>query len=231
MAIHRPPPRQVRGGVRRGTLVTSTKEGTLGSTTDFIGHVDIQPALNRSEIAYLTAFAQSRRFDRPGGPYDVPGNPRAEESAAVPSDRRNRVAPGQPELWCSWVPCWDGCCLAFSGDEKFHRPVEWLRYLIAHFLKPGALASKSEVHWFREFTFDHVLDGVVVGCRRDNKELFSVTVTGNRVRERVLRPADARFLDLPPLPYEEAIDRERARRVQRRRGAGRPSLTLVTDLA
>lgn len=204
----------------------------MGFTTDFIGHVDIEPALNRSEIAYLMAFAQSRRFDRPGGPYDVPGNPRAEDPDDVPTDQYNEVAPGQPGLWCSWVPCWEGCCLAFDGTEKFYQPVPWLRYLITHFLKPGALASRSDAPWFRDFTFDHVLDGMVVGCRRDNKELFALTVTGNRVREKVLRPADARYLDLPPLAYEAAIDREQARRAKRRRGSdAKPALRLVTDLA
>jgi hypothetical protein len=48
-------------------------------TTDFVGHIDIDPALNQDEIEYLTAFAASRRFDRPEGPYAVPGNPYADE--------------------------------------------------------------------------------------------------------------------------------------------------------
>lgn len=50
----------------------------VGSTTDFIGHVDIDPPLNDAEIEYLTAFSESRRCLRPGGPYAVPGNARAE---------------------------------------------------------------------------------------------------------------------------------------------------------
>lgn len=191
----------------------------MGYTTDFIGHIDIAPSLNEEEIAYLTAFSASRRFDRPGGPYEVPGNPYAEALDDIPTDRYNDPA-GQPGLWCQWVPCWEGCCLTFDGNEKFYRSVEWLRYLIAHFLRPGARASLSTHERFAGFTFDHVLDGMLVGCRRDNKELFTIQVSNNRVRQKVLRPADRRYLDRPPLPYEIVRDRERAERRRRRRPRG-----------
>jgi hypothetical protein len=189
----------------------------MGYTTDFIGHIDITPRLNNEEIAYLTAFSQSRRCRRPGGPYVVPGNPMAETSKELDGDSYNSPAEGQPGLWCDWVPCWDGCCLAHNGNEKFYDPVPWMRYLISHFLKPGARASRSPDRRFRGFTFDHRLDGLVVGCRRDNKELFAVVVSDNRVRERILRPADPRYVDLPPLPYEVAIDRDNAARPRKRR--------------
>jgi predicted Fe-S protein YdhL (DUF1289 family) len=45
----------------------------------------------------------------------------------------------------------------------------------------------------------HVLDGVVVGCRRDYKELFAIRVIENVVRTEVLRRADRRHVDYPPL--------------------------------
>src|SRR5262245_28779808 len=35
------------------------EERIVGYTTDFIGHVDIEPPLNEAEQAYLTAFASS----------------------------------------------------------------------------------------------------------------------------------------------------------------------------
>lgn len=188
----------------------------MGYPTDFVGHVDIAPALNDDEIAYLTAFCESRRWERPAGPYDVPGDPRAEEAAA---DGRayNRPAQGQPGLWCDWVPCWDGCCIAYDGVERFFGAVLWLRYLIDHFLEPDAFASRTGDPRFAGFTFDHVLSGMVVGCRRDNKQLFAITVEGNRVSEQILRAADRRYLDLPPLPYESAIDAGLSPRRQRLR--------------
>lgn len=192
----------------------------MGHTTDFIGHIDIAPSLNSDEIAYLTAFSESRRCERPGGAYAVPGNPRAEDSSAFSGDSYGRTPVGQPGLWCDWVPCWDGCCLAFNGAEKFYSPVAWLRYLIDHFLRPEAHASASDDPLFQHFTFDHVLDGTVVGCRRDNKELFAITVARNQVQEKTIRPADPRYVDYPPLPYEEVIDRDLTPRRQRRRTEG-----------
>ena len=134
----------------------------MGYTTDFIGHIDIHPPLNQAEQMYLHAFAQSRRYARPGGAYDVPRNPAADGQRPVHDvDAYNTVAPGQPSLWCQWVPCWDGCCLSHDGIEKFYAATDWMSYLIDHFLAPTALARNSGLEWFTEFTFDHRLDGVI----------------------------------------------------------------------
>ena len=166
----------------------------MGYTTDFVGHIDIEPALNQDETENLMAFSRSRRSTGLRGrtPCRATRWP-SETSAIVDIDTYNRVAPGQPQLWCQWVPCLDGCCLAFNGHEKFYEPVAWMRYLIQHFLKPGAAASKSGLPAFEHFTFDHRLDGLVVGCRRDTKELFAIEVKSNRVTERVLRPGLSEF--------------------------------------
>src|SRR5680860_1176220 len=99
----------------------------MGYTTDFIGHIDINPMLNDAEQAYLQAFSRARRWDREEGPYVVPGNPAAEEQDSERDrDSYNRTAPGQPELYCQWVPCWDGCCLAFEVQHEFCE-VRWPR--------------------------------------------------------------------------------------------------------
>lgn len=200
----------------------------MGYTTDFVGHIDIEPALNQDEIEYLTAFSLSRRFDRPDGPYAVPGNPRAEDTPAD-VDRYNRPAPGQPQLWCQWVPCWDGCCLSFDGHEKFYAPIEWMRYLIDHFLRPDAHASDSALAEFAHFTFDHHCDGIVVGCRRDNKELFAIDVRDNQVATTILRPGEPEYWGRPQLPYESEIDRWRATRRRRRGSAGQTA--NIVDLS
>jgi len=195
----------------------------MGHSTDFLGHIDIEPPLNDAEIDYLTAFFASRRCRREGGPYDVPGNPRAENLAGAWGDRSNECAEGQPNLWCDWTVCWEGCCLTWNGTEKSYSMIPWLRYLIAHFLGPEALAAGDPR--FAGFTFDHALSGVMVGCRRDTKEMFLVRVDGTAVVEQVLRRADPSFLDYPPLAYEEAIDRDRDFFVRRRRR--KPSNVVV----
>ena len=201
----------------------------MGYTTDFIGHIDIAPALNEAELAYLDAFRLSRRFDRPGGPYEVPSNPYSDDREGVDVDTYNRTAPGQPQLWCQWQACWQGCCLAFDGHEKFYQPVRWMEYLIEHFLQPGAEASRTRLPVFDEFSFDHRLNGLVVGCRRDNKELFGIRVRDNVVTTEILWAADARYVDYPPLPYEAEIDRDRKWSDARKRSGRGRRLKAVPD--
>lgn len=185
----------------------------MAYTTDFIGHVEVRPGLNEAELAYLAAFTGSRRWRRPDGPYAVPIVGYETEPAA--SRAWHLPAEGQPSLWCDWLPCWDGCCLTWQGEERFAGVGTWLGYLVDHFLRAGAQASRGGDPRFAGFTFDHVLDGMVVGCRRDNKQLFAVSVHENRVREEILRPGDRRLRRMPPLPYEELADG--------RRTAGRPA--------
>lgn len=103
--------------------------------TDFIGHIQISPALSHQEREVVTAEA---------GPW--------------------QVSP-------------DGARLVVRGHEPFHAPGPSLRSLIATYLRPT----------------EHRLDGMVVGYRRDTRELFSITVTNNRVTERTLRPPEAPY--------------------------------------
>ena len=117
-----------------------------------------------------------------------------------------------------WMPGWTGCCLSLDGAERCDEPVAWLRYAIAHFLKPGASASRSGLARFSGFTFDHRLDGMVVGCRRDTKELTAITVRANRVTTRTLRAADAGHVGWPASPHARQSELAVAER-RRRRGA------------
>ena len=185
----------------------------MGYTTDFIGHIDVTPPLNSVEQDYLSAFSTSRRWCRPTGPYVVPRNPQAERVEGrgdADIDAYNTPPPGQPGLWCEWVACWDGCCLSFTGHEKFYDPVPWLTYLIEHFLAPGAKArgAHDADPAFDQFTFDHHCDGLIVGCRRNDKELFAIRVEDNVVTTEILRTRDERYVDRPPLPYEAYADKE-----------------------
>lgn len=188
----------------------------MGYTTDFLGHLEVTPSFNDAEAEYLTAFAASRRCWRPGGPYEVPGNPRAEE---LPTEVSNRVATGQPGYWCDWVPCWDGCCISFTGHEKFYDPVAWLVYLRDHFLAPGAKAGGSGLPAFSDFTFNHQINGLVVMNRRDTREMSAIVVVDNAIEKVVMVPGVPEKFVWGPLPYEEEEDRwrNRSRKVEAER--------------
>lgn len=44
----------------------------------------------------------------------------------------------QPSRWCHWDL--EGTKITWNGDEEFEKPVEWLQYLIKHFLDPWGIA-------------------------------------------------------------------------------------------
>jgi hypothetical protein len=159
----------------------------VGVNTTYIGRVDIVPGLNQSEYDYLRAFAESRRSYRPAGPYALePMDPDYGTSARA-VDRHNQIADGQPGYWCQWVPCPHGCCLGWNGREKFYAGPAWMRYLIDHFLRPDAHARASGDPQFTGFTFDHQMDGIIVGEQQDNLELFAIRVEQNEVTQEILR--------------------------------------------
>lgn len=188
----------------------------MGYTTDFLGHFTITPALNPAELEYLTAFAESRRWDRPGGPYEVPDNPRADEHETGDVERRNRTAPGQPSLYCQWVVCPQGCCLTHDGHEKFYAPTQWLEYLIVHFLGPDALAAGSVPGVFDDFTFDHALAGVVVARRRDTRRMWAIRADPvDGLSAETLCDGESEESVWGPFPFEWEKDRRRRRRSRR----------------
>lgn len=189
----------------------------MGHTTDYLGYLEISPPLNDAEVQYLEVFGRMRHFTRDGSPYDVPGNPAAPDNVGVDSDAYHSVHPGKPSQDCGWTPCGTGCCLSHDGIEKFNNPEPWLTYLIDHLLKPGAVASTLGHPLLEAFTFDHVLGGVVVGCRRDVRELFALVVDDNQVHREVLHSGDPVWEGAAPLAYELARDRTWGARSQRYR--------------
>ena len=61
---------------------------------------------------------------------------------------------GQPGLWCQWVPNDEGTQIVWDEGEKFYEYVEWIRYLIAHFLAPWGYKLNGEVTWVGEDSDD-----------------------------------------------------------------------------
>ncbi|WP_017593775.1 hypothetical protein [Nocardiopsis potens] len=182
----------------------------MGYTTVFSGQVAVTPPLNEHEIAYLTKFSRTRRVDRENGPYyvedasgggtrDASGyatrgaSSRVTERAADVRDA-DRPPEGQPELWCQWVPTEDGAAIVWDEVEKFYGAEEWMRYLIDHFLKPGARAQADPgpvpPAEFARFTFDHSVSGVIEAEGEDFEDRWRLVVEDNRVTRVEEEPGD-----------------------------------------
>jgi hypothetical protein len=145
-------------------------------TTEFTGKFDLNKPLSSEHRAYLAAFAETRRMKRDAtqtvlrpdplriavglpigdeGGYFVgaSGNTeddwqkmRGQEHTPDVTDYNHEPA-GQPGLWCQWVPTEDGSAIEWDGGEKFYSYVEWIQYLITHFLAPWGYVLNGTVKW------------------------------------------------------------------------------------
>jgi hypothetical protein len=157
----------------------------VGYTTDFDGDFEITPELKPEHLAYINQFAETRRMKRNAkaaellpdpiriaaglpignqGAYFVGGTGfMGQESDHTVIDC-NREPDGQPCLWCKWIANEEGDRLLWNGAEKFYGYVQWLEYLIKHFLGPWGYTLNGEVEWQGEEMSDR---GVIV--IEDNK--------------------------------------------------------------
>lgn len=173
----------------------------MGYQTDFVGYLEVTPALNEREIALVNRISGSIFIDRPTGALRV-----ADEVSELAESVRTLEA-AMPRGWSNWSACPQGCCLSYDGGDKANHMVPWLKHLMATFLVPGATAEG--LPGFEELTCDHVLNGMVVGSRRDNRELYSITVRDNAVEVELLWPGVKEWSSYPPLAYQTEIDRFR----------------------
>lgn len=149
----------------------------MGYTTDFKGQITIEPPLSQREIDYLTKFSETRRMKRKNGPYFVGGSGSYGQGRDADILAYNDPPEGQPGLWCQWVPTEDGSALEWNGTEKFYAGAEWMRYLIDHFLKPGAVTGI-------DFCDDHVCNGVIEAQGEDPSDRWDLVVRDNKVTVR-----------------------------------------------
>lgn len=148
----------------------------MGYTTDFEGEFKLDRPLSPEHRAYLAAFNATRRMARnaamtermidplrsavglpvgPGGAYFVGAASSDYGQARTPDIvDYNGPPPGQPGLWCQWVPSDDGTAIVWDGGEKFYNYVEWLEYLLEHFLIPWGYALSGEVTYQGEESSD-----------------------------------------------------------------------------
>lgn len=143
----------------------------MGYTTDFEGHFKVTPELKQEHADYINMFSGTRRMKRDAsvlagfedpireavglpigdeGSYFVGGDGfRGQDRDASIIDY-NSPPSDQPGLWCQWVIGEGGGVIEWDEGEKFYDYVEWLEYLISHFLKPWGYTVNGEVQWWGE---------------------------------------------------------------------------------
>lgn len=150
----------------------------MGYTTDFNGEFTLDKPLKKKHAEYLRKFAETRRMQRnaeltaerpdpvrkaaklpvgiEGGYYVGEGGMCGQGDNHDIEDviNYNGAPSDQPGLWCQWVPNEDGTAIEWDGGEKFYYYVEWLEYLITHFLKPWGYVLNGQVSWFGEDSND-----------------------------------------------------------------------------
>ena len=187
----------------------------MGLYTSYLGHIAIEPPLSGKEVDFVKSFGHTRHWDSGARGVRLAAHP-ADNDEYDDLDAYNRAAPGMPGLWCPWTVCKDGCCLVWDGVEKPYEAERWLTYLIDAFLGAGAALAASDVARKHGLTCDHLLDGMVVGQRRETGELFALEVVNCEVVRRTLVPKRAGVDEWGCRP-EESEDRERRDRLAERR--------------
>lgn len=143
----------------------------MGYTTDFDGEFTLDKPLTAAHVAYLTAFAQTRRMRRdaaitatlPDSLRDAVGLPVGEDGAYFVGSTHNfgqdntpgildynSPPTGQPGLWCQWIPSANGEAIVWDDGEKFYEYEAWIRYLVATFLGPWGYRLNGEISWTGE---------------------------------------------------------------------------------
>lgn len=150
----------------------------MGYNTTFKGHIEVNPPLNEKEIDYLTKFSNSRRMKRDNGPYFVDGSNGAEQYYDNDIIDVNNPPEGQPGLWCQWVPSTDGSHLKWNGVENFYNSVQWMEYLIAHFIGDNPIAKKKSAPDF-DFLEGHTLNGEIKAKGEETNDRWTLYVIEN----------------------------------------------------
>lgn len=152
----------------------------MGYTTYFDGAFDLDSPLSAAQVVYLKAFNNTRRMKRdaeklaerpdpvreavglpigPDGAYFVGSGGFHGQEHSDDVVEYNHPPKGQPGLWCQWVPTENGEFIVWDDGEKFYNYVEWLEYIIEHFLRPWGKCLTGKVRWSGEEGDDR---GVIV---------------------------------------------------------------------
>ncbi len=159
----------------------------MGMQTRYLGALTITPPLCQEEVVWLRAHQRTNFSLHPDDPYPAAMNPTAERTQAFANGSRAASRPShlRRPRWVDWAPNLDGTHLCWQEADKSNTPIPQIEYLIDHFLKPGAHASRDGRADFAPFTFDHVVSGVMAAERSDGR-LYLIEAEENIVREVVL---------------------------------------------
>jgi hypothetical protein len=152
----------------------------MGYCTFYEGQIEINPPLNKDEMNYLSKFRQTRRMHREKGPYFVDGSGFMGQGHDDDVFDFNSPDPSQPGLWCKWEITEDGRFIEWDGGEKFYDDIQWMRYLIDHFLKPDALAKES----LPFLQCNHVMNGTIYSQGEEIDDTWAIHVENNMVEGR-----------------------------------------------
>jgi hypothetical protein len=143
----------------------------MGYHTDLDGFFRLDKPLASEHASYLTQFSRTRRMKRsvqgledredlvraaaglplgPEGAYFVAGEGFMGQGTDSSIVDYNSPPEGQPGLWCQWTPSEDGKRIEWDGAEKFYHYIDWIKYLIQHFLSPWGYRVNGQVFWYGE---------------------------------------------------------------------------------
>lgn len=185
----------------------------MGYTTTFEGIFHLNKRLFDVEVLYLLEFAKTRRMKRnvaqlanaPDPAREAVGLPVGEDGCYFVNEKwdrdsetsiidYNRPPRGQPGLWCQWMPTADGGGIEWDGGEKFYYYVEWLQYLINHFIGPWGYALSGEVQWQGESWGDRgyiAVDNNLIISPDNAEEMLKYAVSPVQVPLMVWRGIEA----------------------------------------
>ena len=158
----------------------------MGFNTEYLGYLRITPTLNRAEVEWLSGFADWGALPD-GDAFRLPMNPRAARAKAFAGAGGSVAGPeAVPHGVHHWRVCEHGDRISWVRSEKSNDAVQALTFLDQYYLGPDALAKTSANPDLAGFTFDHRLDGVIVGEREDTDELFLIRVEDSTFRHETL---------------------------------------------
>ncbi|MGL5930342.1 MAG: hypothetical protein ACRCY8_15535 [Dermatophilaceae bacterium] len=164
------------------------EEWAMGYDTEYLGHLEVTPPLNRAEVEWLSGFADWGALPD-GDLFMLPMNPRA--ALAVAFRNAGDGVPGPrniPYGIRDWRVSDDGTRISWRRAPKSNDAACTLTFLVETYLGVDAAARSSDHPDFAAFTFDHRLDGLIVGERDDTEELFLLEVNDSVVTRHTIVP-------------------------------------------